>query len=137
MTEHRKPGCRFCGAPLHPFVGLGMSPPCESFLPAEKIDEVEPFYPLAVEVCGECFLVQLKEYVTPEEIFPEYAYFSAFSDAWLEHARQYVEMISARLRLGTDSFGRDDLPLVSKLADQAHTFIFARLAGTRSEAAAE
>ena len=28
----------------------------------------------------------------------------------------------------TDSFGRDDLPLVAKLADQAHTFIFERLA---------
>ena len=27
----------------------------------------------------------------------------------------------------TDSFGRDDLPLVAKLADQAHTFIFERL----------
>lgn len=37
----------------------------------------------------------------------------------------------------TDSFGRDDLPLVGKLADQAHTFIFARLAGARSEAASE
>jgi SAM-dependent methyltransferase len=104
MSEHRKAGCRFCGAPLHPFVDLGMSPPCESFLPADRIDEVEPFYPLAVEVCGECFLVQLKEYVKPEEIFPEYAYFSAFSDAWLEHARQYVEMISSRLRLGSESF---------------------------------
>jgi hypothetical protein len=28
----------------------------------------------------------------------------------------------------TDSYGRDDLPLVAKLADQAHTFIFERLA---------
>ena len=104
MSEHRKDGCRFCGAPLHPFVDLGMSPPCESFLPADRIDEVERFYPLAVEVCAECFLVQLKEYVKPEEIFPEYAYFSAFSDAWLEHARQYVEMISSRLELGSGSF---------------------------------
>jgi hypothetical protein len=33
-----------------------------------------------------------------------------------------------------DSFGRDDLPLVAKLADQAHTFIFARLAGQKGEA---
>jgi SAM-dependent methyltransferase len=104
MSEHRKAGCRFCDAPLHPFVDLGMSPPCESFLPADKIDDIEPFYPLAVDVCGECFLVQLKEYVKPEEIFPEYAYFSAFSDAWLEHARQYVELISSRLRLGRESF---------------------------------
>jgi len=33
----------------------------------------------------------------------------------------------------TDSFGRDDLPLVAKLADQAHTFIFERLAELKTE----
>jgi len=100
----KKSGCRFCGGKLHPFVDLGMSPPCESFLPADRIDEAEAFYPLAVDVCGSCFLVQLKEYVKAEEIFPEYAYFSAYSDAWLAHARAYVEQISQRLALGRNSF---------------------------------
>lgn len=33
-----------------------------------------------------------------------------------------------------DSFGRDDLPLVAKLADRAHTFIFERLAEQKAEA---
>ena len=33
----------------------------------------------------------------------------------------------------TDSFGRDDLPLVAKLADQAHTFIFERLAELKTK----
>mgnify|MGYP006144906253 CR=1 FL=1 len=33
----------------------------------------------------------------------------------------------------TDSFGRDDLPLVAKLADQVHTFIFERLAELKTE----
>lgn len=37
----------------------------------------------------------------------------------------------------TDSFGRDDLPLVAKLADQAHTFIFSRMAGQKAEAQGE
>lgn len=97
-------GCRFCGGKLHPFVDLGMSPPCESFLPADRIDQAEKFYPLAVEVCERCFLVQLKEYVKAAEIFPEYAYFSAYSDAWLAHARGYVETISRRLGLGRESF---------------------------------
>ncbi len=95
--------CRFCGGPLSEFVDLGMSPPCESFLPKEKINTVEPFYPLAAEVCRNCWLVQLQDYVAPEGIFTEYAYFSAFSEAWLEHAREYVEMISARLGLGPSS----------------------------------
>jgi SAM-dependent methyltransferase len=88
---------------LHPFVDLGMSPLCESFLEARQLDAMEPFYPLAVEVCGDCFLVQLKEYVKPDHIFTEYAYFSSYSDAWLQHARDYVEMISARLGLAPAS----------------------------------
>ena len=37
----------------------------------------------------------------------------------------------------TDSFGRDDLPLVAKLADRAHTFIFERMAGQKPEAQGE
>jgi hypothetical protein len=96
-------GCRFCGGALEPFVDLGMSPPCESFLTADQVDAMEAFYPLAVEVCRDCFLVQLKEYVKPDHIFTEYAYFSSYSDAWLEHARNYVDMITARLRLGPKS----------------------------------
>jgi hypothetical protein len=35
----------------------------------------------------------------------------------------------------TDSFGRDDLPLVAKLADQAHTWIYQRQADEREAAA--
>ena len=48
---------------------------------------MEPFYPLHVFVCRQCFLVQLQEYVSRESIFTEYAYFSSYADSWLEHAR--------------------------------------------------
>src|SRR5690606_37670154 len=69
--------CRFCGTPLeHTFVDLGMSPLCESYLSQEQLNEMEAFYPLHVYVCGRCYLVQLQEYVSGEEIFREYAYFS-------------------------------------------------------------
>ena len=47
---------------------------------------------------SECFLVQLLEYVTPQDIYREYAYFSSYSDSWLEHARRYVEMIIGALQ---------------------------------------
>ncbi|HET7594160.1 MAG TPA: hypothetical protein VFK49_01840, partial [Stellaceae bacterium] len=40
--------CRFCGGALHDFVDLGMSPLCESFLAADQVDAMEPFYPLKV-----------------------------------------------------------------------------------------
>jgi len=80
-----------------------MSPTCESFLTADQLDQMEPYYPLHVFVCGDCFLVQLQEYVKPEHIFTEYAYFSSFSTSWVEHARKYCYMIKDRLKLGTSS----------------------------------
>ncbi len=96
--------CRFCGSVVrHTFVDLGMSPLCESFLSREQIDQAEAFYPLHAYVCGECLLVQVKEYVAPEGIFTEYAYFSSYSDSWLRHARSYVDMITARLGLDARS----------------------------------
>ncbi len=99
----RVESCRFGGGRLHDFVDLGMSPLCESFLGPDEIDAMEPFYPLKVMVCGVCFLAQVKEYVAPERIFREYAYFSSYSEAWLEHARRYVDMAAERFRLARDS----------------------------------
>jgi SAM-dependent methyltransferase len=96
--------CRFCGAELrHTFVDLGMSPLCESYVEAGRVNAMEAFYPLRVHVCEGCFLVQLQEYVTPEDIFTEYAYFSSYSDSWLAHCRDYVDMITERLQLSADS----------------------------------
>jgi hypothetical protein len=96
--------CRFCLAPLElTMVDLGKSPLCESFLAARHLEAMEPFYPLHVRVCMRCWLAQLPSFVPPDEIFHEYAYFSAYSDSWVEHARTYVEMIMGRLSLGSDS----------------------------------
>jgi len=96
--------CRLCGDRLeHTFVNLGMSPLCESILAADQLDEMEPFFPLHVLVCGNCFLVQLREYVSPEHIFTEYAYFSSYSISWVAHSKAYCEMIKDRIGLGADS----------------------------------
>src|SRR2546428_8281483 len=100
----RRGCCRHCGARLaHTFVDLGMSPLCESYLDADQLDGMEPFYPLHAYVCDQCFLVQLQDYVSPEVIFREYAYFSSYSDSWLDHARAYTEHVIERFRLNRDS----------------------------------
>lgn len=97
--------CRFCGRPLQrTVVDLGMSPLCESFLAADELDRMEPFYPLNVRICDGCKLVQLPEYVAPEEIFTEYAYFSSYSDSFVQHAADYVELVVGRLGLDERSF---------------------------------
>jgi SAM-dependent methyltransferase len=88
---------------LHPFVDLGVSPLCENFLSAEQLNDGEAFYPLDVRVCGTCWLAQLGEFVPPSEIFSEYAYFSSYSNAWLDHARSFIAMAVERFSLGPDS----------------------------------
>jgi 2-polyprenyl-3-methyl-5-hydroxy-6-metoxy-1,4-benzoquinol methylase len=89
--------CRFCGATLkHTFVDLGMSPPCEAILTQSQLNQMEAFYPLHVFVCDSCFLVQLQEYVAPENIFTEYAYFSSYSDTWLAHAKCFTKQMIER-----------------------------------------
>ncbi len=102
-------GCRICGGALHPFVDLGVSPPCESFLAADQVQGPETFYPLDVRICPTCWLAQLPEHVSPASIFHEYAYFSSYSDAWMTHARDYVAMAVQR-------FGLDEASFVIELA---------------------
>lgn len=103
MTSH-VPQCRFCHHPLRTtFVDLGMSPLCQTHITEEQLNHMEPFYPLHVYVCEKCFLVQLEEFVSPGEIFTEYAYFSSYSTSWVEHARRYCEAMRERFSLGSDS----------------------------------
>jgi len=102
--------CRFCAAALqHTFVDLGMSPLCERFIAEAQRNEMEPFYPLHVWVCDACFLVQLEEYVAPDAIFTDYAYFSSYSDSWLAHAKRYTEAMRER-------FGLDNASKVVEIA---------------------
>jgi hypothetical protein len=96
--------CRFCATPLsRHFADLGMSPLSNSYLGADQLAEMEPFYPLTAYVCEQCFLVQLPAVETPEKIFSDYAYFSSYSDSWLEHCRRYCEAMTERLALDRDS----------------------------------
>lgn len=96
--------CRFCGTSLHhTFVDLGMSPLCESYVSAEQLNQMEAFYPLHVYVCDHCFLVQLEEYVSPDHIFTEYAYFSSYADSWLQHAKAYTDLMLERFHLNGES----------------------------------
>jgi SAM-dependent methyltransferase len=98
------PSCRSCGAPLERlFVDLGMSPPCEDFLSPDRLHEPETFYPLDVRICDRCLLVQLPTYLSAASIFSEYAYFSSYSDTWVEHARRLVDEAITRQGLGPGS----------------------------------
>jgi hypothetical protein len=96
--------CRLCGAELtRTFVDLGMSPLCESYVSAARLDDAEAFYPLHVRICESCLLVQLPAYVAGEDIFTDYAYYSSYSDSWVAHARRYADDMVGQLGLTGDS----------------------------------
>jgi hypothetical protein len=103
-TQENTPHCLFCADPLRiTVVDLGMSPLCESYVSADQVNHMEPFYPLHVYVCEQCFLVQLEQYVSRESIFSDYAYFSSYSDSWLAHAKAYTDLMVQRFGLGPQS----------------------------------
>jgi len=96
--------CRFCHAPLeHTFVDLGMSPLCEDHVKPDELKKMEPFYPLHAYVCSNCFLVQVEEFVSPSVIFNDYAYFSSYSDSWLNHVRRYADDVLERFVITSES----------------------------------
>ncbi len=104
MKELKTSGkCRFCNETLHyGVVDLGMSPLCQKHVKPEGINEMEKFYPLHALICDNCWLMQLEEFASPDEIFAdEYAYFSSYSESWLEHTRRYTEKIISVFNINT------------------------------------
>ena len=97
--------CRLCKSEnLLSVLDLGATPPCESFLTAADLDEPEQTYPLHLRLCEECLLLQIPAMITPEETFTEYAYFSSYSDSWVQHAERFVADVSESLSLSRQSF---------------------------------
>ena len=97
-----QPACRFCKTPLtHTLVDLGATPLANSYL--KDAAAPERSYPLHARVCSSCFLVQVDDAVPPGEIFSDYAYFSSYSDSWIDHARRYADAMRERFALGPKS----------------------------------
>lgn len=97
--------CRACGAPLQQTVAdLGLSPVSNAFIKPENASAGEMFYPLHAMACEQCWLVQLAGSTDASTHFhDDYVYFSSFSTSWVEHARRYVETMTARFGLDSNS----------------------------------
>jgi 2-polyprenyl-3-methyl-5-hydroxy-6-metoxy-1,4-benzoquinol methylase len=85
-------------------IDLGKTPLANSFLSEKMLNEKEEFFPLKVLVCKKCYLVQLKEVETPQNIFTNYAYFSSYSKSFLDHAKNYVNMSIDRFHIDKNNF---------------------------------
>lgn len=97
--------CRHCHTNLqNKVLDLGYCPPSNSFLSLEDLNRPETYFPLRVYVCQECWLIQTSDFVDENTVFPDsYVYFSSTSSSWLEHAKNYSEMIVRRLGLNGES----------------------------------
>lgn len=117
--------CRFCGAVLQlPFVDLGSAPPSNAYLTSANLHAPEMWFPLRVLVCERCWLVQTEDFSQTSVLFPpDYAYFSSFSDTWLEHAKQYVQSMTLRYSLGSQS------KVVEVAANDGYLLQFVKKAG--------
>ncbi len=96
--------CRFCAEPLSfSVVDLGEVPLANSYLGPDDLALPEPRFSLEPLLCESCWLVQLPAWESPDAIFSDYAYFSSFSDSWLDHCRRYRDSIVRRLDLDPSS----------------------------------
>ena len=100
LKSHMNAKCRFCGNGLeHNFADLGMSPLSNAYVRPERLNSMEPFYPLHAYVCSRCYLVQLQQFESPAHIFSDYAYFSSYSGSWLKHCEAYALQMIKSLKL--------------------------------------
>lgn len=96
MVTH-KTKCRICdGSNLTKFLDLGIMPPANGFMQKSKLDSPEPMYPLVVDFCGDCGLVQLEDVVQKEVLFRDYIYFSSVTDTIPQHFAQQAEEVTER-----------------------------------------
>ena len=98
--------CRLCDNKIEePFLSLGNSPVSNAYLSKTDLNKMEPYYPLELYVCPDCFLVQLEEFEKSQNIFnSNYAYFSSYSESWLKHCKEYVDMMLNRFKFNENSF---------------------------------
>lgn len=97
--------CRNCFGHNHePFLDLFAQPLSNSLIMPANASCPEPYFPLCVYFCTDCYFVQIEHTQNAGEIFNQnYVYYSSANSAFVEHARNYVDKITAFLNLDTSS----------------------------------
>jgi SAM-dependent methyltransferase len=97
--------CKGCGNNIkEPFLLLGNSPLSNAFIKEKDLYKKEEYYPLNVYVCENCRLVQIEDVIPNIDIFnSDYIYYSSYSTSWIEHCKNYVDMIVKKLNLNYKS----------------------------------
>ncbi len=101
--------CRFChGKNLVKILDFGYVPLAGGFLKKEEFAD-EKYYPLELDFCSDCSLIQVSTVVSAETLFKNYFYFSSSIGTLVEHMAEFA-------RETKDRFLRDiDKPAVFEL----------------------
>lgn len=98
MDTNKFQSCRSCKSEdISSVFSLGNMPLANRIIKKDQFNEEEPKYNLEIMLCRNCGLAQLKDIVSPEELFDEYCYFSSYSDTLVGYAANLVEKLSKNL----------------------------------------
>lgn len=92
------PNCRFCGSKdVQEVINLGYVPLAGGFFKKGTSKDVlnsEKFYPLTINFCQNCYLLQCNNSIAPDTLFKDYFYFSSSIKTLVDHFGNIVSNIS-------------------------------------------
>jgi len=92
--------CRICkSTDLFKVLDFGKTPLANAFIKPEQISKQEHFFPLAVNFCQNCHLLQLTHTVSPRILFRDYVYVSSTSPVFIQHFIDYATQVKKMLNL--------------------------------------
>jgi len=99
MQNKLKHECRICKASnFKTVIDFGKTPLVNSLIEKEDLDKKKPVYPLVVEQCQNCFLVQIVNPIDAHKIYREqdYLYFSGDMPNLSDYFKEYADDIKTR-----------------------------------------
>lgn len=120
---YEKLNCRICGsADLEAVLDLGEMPLANAFLHEGSLSEEEMRFPLLVDFCRNCFLVQLRHIVSGEVLFKNYHYATSASLPLVKHFYALADEIADEYVNSPDDLvveiGSNDGALLSRIKDR-------------------
>jgi SAM-dependent methyltransferase len=89
--------CRYCKSETISLLDLGYSPPSNQYI--KKAIDIEYYYPLVLNSCNNCGLLQTTANIDSNLLFDdEYSYFSSYSTTWIIHCEKLVDEIKENFK---------------------------------------
>jgi len=101
---YRRISCRGCdGHDLDLMLNLKPTPIGDAYVTGDKIDLIQPKYPIELYMCKTCGLAQLLDVIDPDVLYGDYIYQTSSSSGLLSHFETYADNVSRRCNLRAGS----------------------------------